>query len=120
MDQEYLIIIYSSNKIIMWEPVSAVKLFVKSLNDQITQFTVDPHIFGRIAILGSNLIQFINFDFSSNVIVEKSSSKFFLMNQDTAANSTSQGGFEVTRPGIALFSNYWNNLLLESGDQKQK
>jgi hypothetical protein len=119
MDQEYLIIIYSSNKIIMWEPVSAVKLFVKSLNDQITQFTVDPHIFGRIAILGSNLIQFINFDFSSNAIVEKSISKFYLMNQDTA-NPNSQGGLEVTRPGIVLFSNYWNNLLLESGDQKQK
>jgi len=117
MDQEYLIILYNSNKFIMWEPVSAVKLWTKNSNETITQFSVDPHIFGRIAVLGSNLIQFINFDFASNAIVEKSSSKFFLMNQENTSNVNSQ---DNTKTGIMLFTNYWSNMLLENGDQKQK
>lgn len=117
MDQEYLIILYNSNKFIIWEPVSAVKLWTKNMSEQIAQFAIDPHIFGRIAVLGSNLIQFINIDVASNAIVEKSSSKFFLMNQDNTSNLNSQ---ESSKTGMTIFTNYWSNMLLENGDQKQK
>lgn len=116
MDQEYLIILYSSNKFIFWEPVGAIKLWTKSLGEHVNQFAVDPHVFGRIGILGSNLIQFISFDFAANSIVEKNCSKFFLMNQE-ASNSNSH---ESSKTGITALSNYWSNVLLESGDQKQK
>ena len=46
----------------MWEPVNAIKIWTKSLSEHISHFAIDPHNFGRIAVLGSNLIQFINFE----------------------------------------------------------
>ena len=108
-----MLILYTSNKFIVWEPVAAVKLWTKSIGEQISHFAIDPHHFGRIAVLGSNLIQFINFDFAANVIVEKSSSKFYLTNQDTASANQ-----DSSKTGMNMFANYWSNLLLE--DQKQK
>lgn len=50
-DEDYLFILYSGYKFVMWEPMTSTRLWSKHFTEQVSQFTIDPHEFGRIACL---------------------------------------------------------------------
>lgn len=47
--KEVLFTLYASNKFVIWDPITGVKLWTKSFNATIYNFTIDPHIYGRVA-----------------------------------------------------------------------
>ena len=49
LSNEHLMILFNSNKLLLWDSNKSQKLWSKTLTDSVYQFSIDPHLNGRIA-----------------------------------------------------------------------